>query len=92
MKILDVRQQREWDQGHIPDKSMHLFVGDLPQRLNELPRDTELWTICASGYRASTAASLLDRAGLRVRLVARGGVPEWAAHCYPQAAAVTGSS
>jgi len=87
MKILDVRQRREWDQGHIPDKSLHVFVGDLPQRLDGLPRDTELWTICASGYRASTAASLLDRAGFPVRLVARGGVPEWAAHCYPQATA-----
>ena len=85
MKILDVRQQREWNLGHIPEKSLHVFVGDLPNRVAELPRDTELWAICASGYRASTAASLLDRAGLRVRLVARGGVPEWAAQCYPQA-------
>ncbi len=91
MKILDVRQQREWDQGHIPEKSLHVFLGDLPQHLEELPRDKELWTICASGYRASTAASLLDRAGMRVRLVARGGVPEWAAHCYPQAITPVGS-
>lgn len=86
MQILDVRQRREWDQGHIPEKSRHVFLGDLSGHLDELPRDTELWTICASGYRASTAASLLDRAGLRVRLVGRGGVPEWAAHCYPQTA------
>ncbi len=91
MKILDVRQQREWDQGHIPEKSLHVFLGDLPQHLDDLPRDKELWTICASGYRASTAASLLDRAGMRVRLVARGGVPEWAAHCYPQSTAPAGS-
>ena len=82
--ILDVRQRQEWDQGHIPEKSLHLFVGDLGERLAELPRDTEIWTICASGYRAALAASLLDRAGLPVRLVGRGGVPEWAAHCYPQ--------
>jgi len=87
MQILDVRQQREWDQGHIPEKSVHVFLGDLAGRLGELPKDKELWTICASGYRASTAASLLDRAGMKVRLVARGGVPEWAAHCYPQAGA-----
>jgi hydroxyacylglutathione hydrolase len=88
MKVLDVRQQREWDEGHIPDKSMHLFLGDLQNRIHELPKDREYWTICASGYRASTAASLLDRAGLRVRVVARGGVLEWSAHCYPQATAV----
>jgi len=91
MKILDVRQQREWDQGHIPEKSVHVFLGDLPQHLDELPRDKELWTICASGYRAAMAASLLDRVGMRVRLVARGGVPEWAAHCYPQAITPVGS-
>jgi hydroxyacylglutathione hydrolase len=91
MTILDVRQQGEWDHGHIPGKSLHVFLGDLPQRVGALPRETEFWTICASGYRASTAASLLDRAGLPVRLVARGGVPEWAAHCYPQATAVIGS-
>ncbi len=91
IKILDVRQQREWDQGHIPEKSLHVFLGDLPDRLDLLPRDKELWTICASGYRASTAASLLDRAGIPVRLVGRGGVPEWAAHCYPQVGTYRGS-
>jgi hydroxyacylglutathione hydrolase len=81
MTILDVRQRREWDEVHVSEKTLHVFVGDLPDRLKELPRDQELWTICATGHRASTAASLLDRAGLRVRLVARGGVPEWVAHC-----------
>jgi hydroxyacylglutathione hydrolase len=85
MTILDVRQQREWDQGHIPEKSVHIFVGDLATRLGELSKDTELWTVCATGHRASTAASLLDRAGLRVRLVARGGVPDWAAQSSPRA-------
>ena len=85
MTILDVRQQREWDQAHIPEKSVHIFVGDLATRLGELSKDTELWTVCATGHRASTAASLLDRAGLRVRLVARGGVPDWAAQCSAQA-------
>ena len=84
LQILDVRQAREWNQGHIPEKSRHLFLGDLPAHLGELPKTTEFWTICASGYRAAIAASLLDREGLAVRLVGRGGVPEWAAHCYPQ--------
>jgi rhodanese-related sulfurtransferase len=44
-----------------------------------------VWTACASGHRASIAASLLDRAGVPVRLLAHGGVPEWLARCYPQA-------
>jgi glyoxylase-like metal-dependent hydrolase (beta-lactamase superfamily II)/rhodanese-related sulfurtransferase len=76
--ILDVRQPSEWGQGMIPG-SLQLFVGDLPGRVNELPTDREIWTICRSGYRAAIAASLLDRAGRHVRLVAHAGVERWLA-------------
>ena len=76
--VLDVRQPREWETGRIPG-SLQVFVGDLPRRVGEIPRDREVWTICASGRRASVAASLLDRAGIRVGLVAREGVPAWLA-------------
>jgi hydroxyacylglutathione hydrolase len=74
--ILDVRQPQEWTMGVIPG-SVQLFVGDLPGRLDELPKHEEVWTICASGHRAAIAASLVARAGIRVRLVAREGVGRW---------------
>jgi hydroxyacylglutathione hydrolase len=74
--VLDVRQPSEWAQGVIPG-SLRLFVGDLPGRVDDLPRDREVWTICRSGHRAAIAASLLDRAGRQVRLVARGGAERW---------------
>ena len=45
-------------------------------RMSELPRDGAVWAVCASGFRASIAASLLDAAGVPVKLVARGGVPD----------------
>jgi hydroxyacylglutathione hydrolase len=80
--VLDVRQQQEWDAGHIPG-SRHIFLGDLPARLAEVPRDQEVWTTCSSGHRAAIAASLLDRHGAAVRLVSKGGVPEWLATCAP---------
>jgi hydroxyacylglutathione hydrolase len=76
--ILDTRQPSEWDKGLIPG-SLPLFVGDLPERVDELPKDREIWTICRTGYRAAIAASLLHRAGSKVRLVARGGVEQWLA-------------
>lgn len=76
VRLLDVRQPNEWDAGRIPD-SLQIFVGDMPRRLHEVPRDRQVWTICASGRRAALAASLLDRAGIAVGLVARDGVPEW---------------
>jgi len=78
--VLDVRQQAEWEAGHASD-ARHVFLGDLPNRLGELPRTGELWTACASGYRASIAASLLDGAEIPVRLLASGGVPDWLERC-----------
>jgi hydroxyacylglutathione hydrolase len=77
--VLDVRQPQEWTEGVIPG-SLQLFLGDLPGRLEELPKDQEVWTICASGHRAAIAASLLARAGIQVRLVARDGVGRWLTH------------
>ncbi len=83
VRVLDVRQQVEWDTGHVPG-SLHIPVGELPKELDKVPRDKEIWTACASGHRASIAASLLDGAGIPVKLVGQGGVPEWLARCYPQ--------
>jgi rhodanese-related sulfurtransferase len=84
IRVLDVRPPVEGDTGYVPG-SLRIHVGDLPGRLADISRDREVWTAGASGRRASIAASLLDRAGVPVRLVAPGGVPEWSAQCYPQA-------
>jgi hydroxyacylglutathione hydrolase len=84
--LLDVRQQTEWDEGHVAG-SQHIFVGDLPDHLAEIPRDRETWAICATGHRASMAASLLDRAGAPVRLVDATGVSDVLVHCKPNEAA-----
>jgi hydroxyacylglutathione hydrolase len=72
--VLDVRQPGEWAAGVLPG-SQRIFLGDLPQRMRELPRGRRVWTVCASGRRAAVAASLLDRAGLPTGVVASGGVP-----------------
>jgi hydroxyacylglutathione hydrolase len=74
-RVLDVRQQTEWDAGHL-EGSAHLFVGDLRAQIGEIPRDREVWTVCATGHRAAMAASLLNREGIPVRLVTPGGVPD----------------
>lgn len=82
IQVIDVRQQVEWQAGHIPS-SLHLFLGDLPSQLDKVPKDKEVWTVCASGSRASIAASFLDRTGVPVKLVAQGGVPDWLASPKP---------
>ena len=78
--VLDVRQQDEWDSGHIPG-STHLFVGDLPRRLDAVPSTGEVWAVCSGGHRSAIAASLLEGAGVPVGLVAEGGVDDWLARC-----------
>jgi glyoxylase-like metal-dependent hydrolase (beta-lactamase superfamily II)/rhodanese-related sulfurtransferase len=62
--VLDVRRDGERAGGSIQG-SLHVPLQSLLTRLGELP-DCRLWVHCASGYRASIAASLLDRAYLDV--------------------------
>jgi glyoxylase-like metal-dependent hydrolase (beta-lactamase superfamily II)/rhodanese-related sulfurtransferase len=78
--VLDVRQELEWGWGTIPDSRL-IFVGDLPGRLDELPRTEPVWIVCSNGHRASIAASLLARASITPRLIGTGGVGEWRATC-----------
>jgi rhodanese-related sulfurtransferase len=66
--VLDVRQPHEFDKGHVRD-AVNVALHELPERLGELPQDSELWIHCASGYRASIAAALLDRHQRRVVLI-----------------------
>jgi len=56
--ILDVRRDDEFQESHLP-KAVNIPVHELSGRLNELPAG-EVWVHCASGYRASVAASILD--------------------------------
>ncbi len=76
--VLDVRQAEECRTVPAVAGSRRIFVGDLAARATELQGTDEIWVHCASGYRASLAASLLDRMGVPVRLVASGGGEDWA--------------
>ncbi len=61
LTVLDVRRDDERAGGGI-EESVHIPLQHLLERLDDLPSGT-LWVHCASGFRASIAASLLDRAG-----------------------------
>ncbi len=60
--VLDVRTQAERDELAV-DGSVSIPLGHLLERLDELPVDRELVVHCATGYRSSTAASILRREG-----------------------------
>jgi hydroxyacylglutathione hydrolase len=65
--VLDVRRDDEWKAGHI-EGAIHLFVAEVPDKLESVPPG-QVWVHCASGFRASIAASILHKAGRDVVLV-----------------------
>lgn len=65
--VLDVRRDEEFRDGHV-HKAINIPVHELMRRLDELPNG-EIWVHCASGYRASVAASILDKYGRATVLV-----------------------
>ncbi len=62
--VLDVRRADEHESSRI-EGAVNIPIHELPRRVDEAP-EGELWVHCASGYRASIAASILDAAGRRL--------------------------
>lgn len=73
--LLDVREQEEWDAGHAPG-AIHIPMGELPVRVEELPEE-ELLVICRSGGRSARSVQWLTQAGYDAYNV-DGGMKGWA--------------
>src|SRR5215471_6756312 len=76
MLLVDVRTPGEHDTRRI-ENSVSIPLNRLEDRLSELPRNRALLVHCAGGYRSSTAASLLQRAGFANVAELAGGVAAW---------------
>ncbi|RJS60634.1 MBL fold metallo-hydrolase [Bacillus sp. PK3_68] len=74
--VLDVRNQSEWDAGHIPG-AVHMMLGTLPDRLEEVPQDQPLLIQCGSGVRSAIAASILQANGFKEIKNLLGGFSRW---------------
>ncbi len=62
--LLDVREPLEFAAGHIDD-AVNIPLGQLRERLNELPREREIAVCCGVGQRAYYAVRLLLQKGFR---------------------------
>jgi hydroxyacylglutathione hydrolase len=60
--LLDVRARDEVEKARLPTGT-HIYVGELPARLDDIPGDRPITTFCGSGQRAIIAASILKRHG-----------------------------
>jgi len=80
--LVDVRNQSEWDNGHI-EGARHIGLGSLAGRVDEIPRDRSVVVQCASGARSSIGASLLAARGLDRVINLAGGYNAWLAAGLP---------
>ncbi len=79
--LLDVREDDEWSAGHVPG-SLHLPMGQLRGRLEDLPADEDLVVVCRSGLRSGHVTAYLIGSGRRARNL-EGGLQAWAAAGRP---------
>lgn len=73
--FLDVREDDEWEAGHI-EGSLHIPMGELGGRQDELPRDRPIVAVCRTGQRSAAVTEALARAGYDAENLV-GGVAEW---------------
>jgi rhodanese-related sulfurtransferase len=82
VSLVDVREKDERDQGYIPE-SLHIPYRRIRACAGELRDNGPVITICESGSRASTAASILAAEGIDARPVLGTGVSAWKARGNP---------
>jgi rhodanese-related sulfurtransferase len=85
--LLDVREQHEWDDYHIPNTNL-IPLSQLKDRVDELPRDQEIVVVCRSGNRSQEGRDILLEAGFKDVTSMAGGVLEWRQAGYPTEAGV----
>jgi hydroxyacylglutathione hydrolase len=78
VELVDVREASERDQGYIPE-SLHIPYRRIRACADELRGNGTVVTICESGSRASTAASILQAEGIEARPVLGTGISAWKA-------------
>jgi hydroxyacylglutathione hydrolase len=77
--VIDVRHDSEWNHGHIPS-AIHIPLGQLAERIGEVPDDKPVVVHCQGGGRSSIAASLLKKLGRKHVANLAGGYKAWAGH------------
>ena len=73
--LVDVREPAEFEEWPIPT-AVNIPLGQLTARIDEVPADREVVTVCASGSRSSQAAEILSQSGRQAANLA-GGMQAW---------------
>ena len=74
--LIDVREQWEYDEGHIPDITL-IPMSEITTRLDEIPKDKEVIFTCRSGNRSGQVTDLLRQNGFDNVHNMQGGILAW---------------
>jgi len=82
--VLDVREQDEWDEGHIPG-AVHIPRGHLESRIERLAPDAARPVVvyCSQGNRSVFAAKTLEELGYEDVVSLAGGFTDWKRNGFP---------
>jgi rhodanese-related sulfurtransferase len=75
MMLIDVREDYEWEAGHVPD-SRHVELSQLGSQAATVPTDKPVAFICLMGARSGMVAASFRRAGYDAYNVT-GGFAAW---------------
>jgi hydroxyacylglutathione hydrolase len=74
--LLDVRKLEDRKEGYI-EGSYHIYVGELPDRMKEIPSGVPVVVYCDSGYKSTTACSYLKKYGYTDLTSVLGSMTAW---------------
>ncbi len=74
--LIDVREQWEYDELHIPGAVL-IPLGELPNRVSEIPVDRDVYVHCRMGGRSARAVDYLRTFGHPRSYNVTGGIEAW---------------
>jgi SulP family sulfate permease len=84
-RVIDVRERREYSQGHIPQAELVPLAKLIGEAVPQLPVDGELVLVCRTGRRSIRAACALKNRGYQNLFLLEGGMVAWEAAGYLEA-------
>lgn len=83
MTLLDVREDWEIGLAPVPTEVVHIPMGEIADRVQELDPDQETVVICRSGGRSAQVAHFLDARGFKSVANLTGGILAWSRDLDP---------
>jgi len=84
LTLLDVREGWETQIAAVPSETLHIPMGEVPERLDELDPQQDIVVICRSGGRSMQIAQFLEGRGFKSVYNLTGGILAWSRDIDPR--------